>query len=112
MKNGQQYSEMTDAQREHFDQYGYLVIEDALPPPVVGELNEAIDEVYDRARKEGTLGKKRRSEHAELHRDPRRFSATARLAGDRSPGLGRAQLEHPDDHLPAHCPAYGGGAFG
>ena len=57
MDNGHQYTEMTDAQREHFDQYGYLVIEDALPPAVVAELNEAIDEVHERHRKEGTLGK-------------------------------------------------------
>lgn len=57
MDNGHQYTAMTDAQREHFDQYGYLVIEDALPPAVVAELNEAIDEVHERHRKEGTLGK-------------------------------------------------------
>ena len=57
MNNGHQYTAMTDAQREHFDQYGYLVIEDALPPAVVAELNEAIDEVHERHRKEGTLGK-------------------------------------------------------
>ncbi|MCY4544213.1 MAG: phytanoyl-CoA dioxygenase family protein [Gemmatimonadetes bacterium] len=54
----QDYTAMTDAQREHFDQYGYLVIDDALPPAVVGELNAAIDEVYDRARKDGKLGDK------------------------------------------------------
>ncbi len=53
----QDYTVMTDAQREHLDQYGYLVIEDALPPAVVGALNEAIDELYNRARSEGTLGK-------------------------------------------------------
>ena len=58
MELTQDYTEMTEAQREHLDNYGYLVIEDALPPAVVGELNEAIDVVYDRARKEGTLGKK------------------------------------------------------
>ena len=57
MDNGHQYTAMTDAQQEHFDQYGYLVIEDALPPTVVAELNEAIDEVHERHRKEGTLGK-------------------------------------------------------
>lgn len=55
MEIGHQYTEMTDAQREHLDQFGYLVIEDALPPAVVGELNEAIDEVYGRARTDGRL---------------------------------------------------------
>lgn len=57
MDNRHQYTVITDEQRDHFDQYGYLVIEDALPSTVVAELNEAVDEVYDRHRKEGTLGK-------------------------------------------------------
>ena len=59
MQSGNNYTVMTNAQREYVDQYGYLVIEDALPPSVVGELNEAIDVVYDRAQTEGTLGKNR-----------------------------------------------------
>ena len=39
---------LTDEQRQFFDDNGYLVIEDALPPDVVAELNAAADEIYDR----------------------------------------------------------------
>ncbi len=57
MQNQLQYTEMTDAQREQFDQCGYLVIENALSSCMVEELNEAIDEVYGRVKKEGKLHK-------------------------------------------------------
>lgn len=56
MENGHNFKKMTETQREHFDQYGYLVIEDALPSSVVGELNQGIDEVYEKSRKDGKLG--------------------------------------------------------
>ena len=58
MDNGHQYTAMTGEQRDHFDQYGYLVIENALPPGVVTELNDAVDELYERHRQAGKLGKK------------------------------------------------------
>ena len=42
---------MTDAQRDHFDQQGYLIVEDALDSRMVGCLLEAADRVDARERK-------------------------------------------------------------
>ena len=41
---------LTAEQREFFDANGYLVVEDALPPEIVAELDRAVDDLYDRAR--------------------------------------------------------------
>lgn len=49
------YLSITPEQQAFVDQYGYLVIENALPPSAVGELNEAIDALYERAQREKTL---------------------------------------------------------
>ena len=42
---------MTDAQRDHFDQQGYLIVEDALDSKMVGCLQEAADRVDAQERK-------------------------------------------------------------
>lgn len=49
------YISITAEQRAFIDQYGYLVIEDALPRTFVDELNEAIDDLYREAESNGTL---------------------------------------------------------
>ena len=46
---------MTDAQREHFDQLGYLIVEDAIDSEMVGHLLEAGDRVDARERKRREL---------------------------------------------------------
>ena len=38
---------LTGDQKVFFDEQGYLVVENALPPETVSELNQAIDEVYE-----------------------------------------------------------------
>ena len=48
---------LTPEQREFFDNEGYLVVEDALPPHVVEELNAATDELYRREKAAGNLEK-------------------------------------------------------
>ena len=48
---------LTDEQRQFFEDNGYLLIEDALPPDVVAELNAAADEIYDREKAAGGLEK-------------------------------------------------------
>ena len=56
---------MTLAQSEHavlserdaafFEQNGYLLVEDALSPSLLDQLNEATDQIYARAERDGTL---------------------------------------------------------
>ncbi len=46
---------LSSEQREFFDTNGYLVVEDALPPNVVGELDAAIEELYEREDAAGRL---------------------------------------------------------
>ena len=46
---------LSPEQRDFFDSNGYLVIEDALPPDILSELNQVADEIYTRAETEGTL---------------------------------------------------------
>jgi ectoine hydroxylase-related dioxygenase (phytanoyl-CoA dioxygenase family) len=50
-----QYAVLTPEQREFFDTNGYLVVENALPPAVVAELDAAIDALYAREEREGRL---------------------------------------------------------
>ena len=49
------YTTITPEQKQFFDSNGYLVIENALTPAVVEELNTAIDEVYHRFGRGGGL---------------------------------------------------------
>ena len=49
---------LTDEQQQFFEDNGYLVIEDALPPDIVAELNAAADEIYDREKAAGGLEKR------------------------------------------------------
>lgn len=48
---------LSDEQREFFDANGYLVIEDALPPDVVAEVDAAVDETYAREKAANRLEK-------------------------------------------------------
>ncbi|MDE2697737.1 MAG: phytanoyl-CoA dioxygenase family protein, partial [Gemmatimonadota bacterium] len=48
---------LTDEQQQFFEDNGYLLIEDALPPDVVAELNAATDEIYDREKAADRLEK-------------------------------------------------------
>ena len=48
---------LSDEQREFFDANGYLVIEDALPPDVIAELDAAVDEIYAREKAANRLEK-------------------------------------------------------
>lgn len=50
-----EFAVLSPEQREFFETNGYLVVEDALPPGVVEELDAAIDEVYAREKREGRL---------------------------------------------------------
>ena len=46
----------TEEQLRHFDEEGYLVVEDALDPQLLGRLNEAVDRVWARERRSQGLG--------------------------------------------------------
>jgi ectoine hydroxylase len=48
---------LSPEQREFFETNGYLVIEDALPPKVLAELNDAANEIYDREKAANRLDK-------------------------------------------------------
>ncbi len=50
-----EYAVLNDRDALFFEQNGYLLIEDALSPGLLGELNDATDELYARAEREGTL---------------------------------------------------------
>ncbi|MCZ6678151.1 MAG: phytanoyl-CoA dioxygenase family protein [Candidatus Poribacteria bacterium] len=50
-----EYAVLTTEQREFFENNGYLVIKNALPPEVVAEIDAAIDEVHEREPKAGRL---------------------------------------------------------
>jgi len=52
-----EWAVITEEQCDFFDSNGYLVIEKALRPDVLAELNEAADKIYKRAEAEGTLDK-------------------------------------------------------
>jgi ectoine hydroxylase-related dioxygenase (phytanoyl-CoA dioxygenase family) len=41
---------ITDEQRRHFDEQGYLIVEDALPPEMVRELTAVVDRIAEEAR--------------------------------------------------------------
>ena len=49
------YVDLSDQQRTFFEDNGYLLIKEALPPDVVGEVEAAVDEVHARARAGGRL---------------------------------------------------------
>ena len=46
---------LTPEQQQFVDNNGYLLIENALPPDVVAEIDDAVDEVYDKQKEEGNL---------------------------------------------------------
>ena len=94
---------LTDEQQQFFEDNGYLVIEDALPPDVVAELNAAADEIYDRGKGRWWPGENGQAQFAELHCASRCFSSVARLADHGASGVADSQLEYPDDYLAPHC---------
>ncbi len=49
------YVDLSDQQRTFFEDNGYLLIKEALPPDVVGEVEAAVDELHARARVGGRL---------------------------------------------------------
>ncbi len=53
--NSPDYVTLTSEQREFFDDNGYLVIKNALPPDVVEEIDAATDELYARDKQAGRL---------------------------------------------------------
>ena len=94
---------LSDEQRQFFDDNGYLMIEDALPPDVVAELNAAADEIYDREKAAERLEKtgKLNLRNCIVHHDA--FLQLLDWPDYGSPGVADSQLEYPDDYFSSHC---------
>ena len=93
---------MTEAQRDHFEQQGYLIVEDALDDDMLDRLLEAGDRVDAEERAARDLAPNALlSKFRTIVEDEGGacFSRTARLAQDVPADLGYSRLERPALHL-------------
>ena len=58
------YAVLTPEQQEFVDTNGYLVIQNALEPDIVAEIDAAIDELHEREEKAGRLEADGQAEYA------------------------------------------------